>query len=650
VLHQVGAGVLGPVFRALDPDQERMVGIKLFRLDMPPEQAGRLAEQLTAVVERLPPHEGLVRPIAAGLDGATAYLVTDYVAADSIDQRLRRRMPTPLDQVMPLVEQLAAALDAAAGAGFYHGALHPRDVLVSTTGSISLTGIGVTQALEAVAWRPPFRRPYAAPERVAGRPWHAAADVFSLAVLAVELASGRRPLMPENSPTLPALGIEDESRAEAVRRVLANALDEDPDLRDRSAAHWAFRLSEAARGPAVGERLVPAAAAVVVDDLPLQLAGSGEPGASGEPRDPAGAEGQTPVEQTTHAGHSEAESLERLKAAASRLPETPGVEDSWSRLVAAGKRVSSTTESVPVASIPALPRADTGAPPLRPRRDPSRESAETPAPLVPPRARPAGPLLAAVGLACLALGFGAGYWTARQSPPPAPVEPAVAAPVSPPAAGPTPAVRQTPPARDTARPPAPAPRPRTPPRQPTAATPRPTAPTEATAMREGRILVRSTPAATVRVNGTVRGKTPLALRELAFGSYRISVEAPGYQPAEREVAISASQPSGTVTFDLVVAGATAAPTSPRADIATSPATGRTASQTEASLDLVSSPSGARAFVDDRLVGTTPVRVSGLTPGAHTVRLEHGGYGPWTGSVTTVAGRVTRVSVTLEPSR
>ena len=41
VLHQVGAGALGPVFRAYDPDQDKLVAVKLFRLELPPERSGR---------------------------------------------------------------------------------------------------------------------------------------------------------------------------------------------------------------------------------------------------------------------------------------------------------------------------------------------------------------------------------------------------------------------------------------------------------------------------------------------------------------------------------------------------------------------------------------------------------------------------------
>ena len=41
--------------------------------------------------------------------------------------------------------------------------------------------------------RAPVRRPYSPPERIAGTPWNATADVFSLAAITFELLTGRRP-------------------------------------------------------------------------------------------------------------------------------------------------------------------------------------------------------------------------------------------------------------------------------------------------------------------------------------------------------------------------------------------------------------------------------------------------------------------------
>src|SRR5262249_40439867 len=51
ILHQIGAGVLGPVFRAYDPENDRLVAVKLFRLDLPPDRAHRLVARLEEFIE-----------------------------------------------------------------------------------------------------------------------------------------------------------------------------------------------------------------------------------------------------------------------------------------------------------------------------------------------------------------------------------------------------------------------------------------------------------------------------------------------------------------------------------------------------------------------------------------------------------------------
>ena len=50
VLHQIGAGTLGPVFRAYDPEQEKLVAVKWFRLDLPPERTHRLVAELEQLI------------------------------------------------------------------------------------------------------------------------------------------------------------------------------------------------------------------------------------------------------------------------------------------------------------------------------------------------------------------------------------------------------------------------------------------------------------------------------------------------------------------------------------------------------------------------------------------------------------------------
>jgi hypothetical protein len=55
------------------------------------------------------------------------------------------------------------------------------------------------------------------------------------------------------------------------------------------------------------------------------------------------------------------------------------------------------------------------------------------------------------------------------------------------------------------------------------------------------------------------------------------------------------------------------------------------------------------LVDGRVVGTTPLQVSDLEPGAHAVRLELPGHRPWATTTTVVAGQSVRVAASLEES-
>jgi hypothetical protein len=64
-----------------------------------------------------------------------------------------------------------------------------------------------------------------------------------------------------------------------------------------------------------------------------------------------------------------------------------------------------------------------------------------------------------------------------------------------------------------------------------------------------------------------------------------------------------------------------------------------------SLQVVSRPTGAQVFLDGRSVGRTPLVLSEVAAGSHTVRLELAGFNGWATSVN-VKG-ATRVAASLE---
>jgi serine/threonine protein kinase len=249
VLHQVGVGALGPVFRTYEPSRDRLVAVKVFRLDITPEQAQSLADELGRAVNAGLFHPSIVEPVAAGLEGTVAYRAEEYVAAESLDVAMRHYAPAALDNVMSFITQLASAIDSARGAGVGHGALHPRDIFV-TPDEARATGFGVVDALDRLGLRAPVRRPYSPPERIAGEPWGTAADVFSLAAIAFELLTGRRP-SGVGDQIGPLTGAVAGVPAERIRAVLARAMHERSADRYPTAMEFASALDRAARQPEV---------------------------------------------------------------------------------------------------------------------------------------------------------------------------------------------------------------------------------------------------------------------------------------------------------------------------------------------------------------------------------------------------------------
>lgn len=683
MLHQIGVGALGPVFRTYEPTRDRLVAVKVFRLDITPEQSQSLADELAGAAEAGLFHPSVVEPIASGMEGTLAYRAEEYVAAESLDVAMRHYAPAPIEKVLPFIAQLAGAIDFARAAGVGHGALHPRDVFI-TPDEARATGFGVVEALERVGLRAPVRRPYSAPERVAGEPWSTTADVFSLAVITYEMLTGRRPAG-TGAQIEPLTG----PHADALHATLAQAMDDDPARRFPTALSFISALEGAVGRETVGHADAGATAAALA--LPVALAV--DPTSSGdefdddvdevEEEDVHEVEEVDSLDEMAVAATEEADrgadepvlddidterddddlhfALERdereteevaanldlfdpeaIEDLALEEPATERFADEFGYASLATETFRHDDDGVDVrsASFDApfdAPRADPD-----PDPDPDEDEAAFAAPVVIERPGPAMLPLALTLLVGLLIGAAGTYAVLQRT-------------SGPDMAATTPSEPQTDPAA-TSRP-----RPEdgkayseqrvAPPREPPAARPPVAAPVVpgprvppkapgAPAATPGRLIVRSTPeGAGVTVDGRWRGRTPLTLDNLAMGGHVVRVVQPGFSVAREEVTLSPRSSSRTLTFRLQRSGTAPAP-APRAPGAA--ATG--------SLYILSRPSGARVLLDGNPAGVTPLRIPSVPAGSHSVRLELPDHRGWTTSLRVSGGQEARVSASLDPIR
>ena len=159
----------------------------------------------------------------------------------------------------------------------------------------------------------------------------------------------------------------------------------------------------------------------------------------------------------------------------------------------------------------------------------------------------------------------------------------------------------------------------------------------------GRLLVRSSPSgATVSVDGTERGVTPLALRDLSPGARTIVVARRGYLPETRKVVITAARPARSLDVRLA---AEAVAVTPRPS---TPATlGKSAAATTTgSLNVDSRPGGAAVTINGKPSGNTPLTITDLPPGEYRILMAMPGYRTFSTTVRVVAGERVRAAASL----
>jgi hypothetical protein len=125
---------------------------------------------------------------------------------------------------------------------------------------------------------------------------------------------------------------------------------------------------------------------------------------------------------------------------------------------------------------------------------------------------------------------------------------------------------------------------------------------------------------------------------------RRPAERPSEEPAHAYTETPLPQPTAVVaTAEVTSPGGPGVLTAaPRADVPRVSASTRTGI-----LAVFSRPSGAQVFVDERLVGTTPLSLDDVAAGPHGVRIALPDYQRWATSVTVTGGSSVRVAASLE---
>lgn len=268
VRRMIGQGGMGAVYEAVQRDLQRRVAIKVLSpaLAETPGLAARFRHESRLMASLH--HPGVVQVYETGETAeGHLYYVMEFVDGEDLASRLRRGR-LPMEEAVPLIAQVAEALQAAHRLGIVHRDVKPANIFLSGTGTARLGDFGLAltedQAEEALrltrAGATVGTVEYAAPEQLSrARTVSAASDVFSLGVLTYEALTGELPRGNFDPPSLRNPGVD-----AAFDSVVLRALQTDPARRyaDAGAFREAFlhaadrRRQQALRDEAVRRKIL----------------------------------------------------------------------------------------------------------------------------------------------------------------------------------------------------------------------------------------------------------------------------------------------------------------------------------------------------------------------------------------------------------
>jgi serine/threonine protein kinase len=262
----IGRGGMGAVYLAQQSRPRRTVAVKVL---LPHLIEARPREEFLARFRREADaiaaldHINIMPIYEYGEQGEAAYLVMPYVIGGTLRERLQAQPIPPIQDVVSIIEQVAAGLDSAHALGIIHRDLKPGNILFHADGRVLITDFGLAKMLKDVTERDSGARAltsagsiigtpeYLSPEQGTGNPTDYHTDVYSLGVVLYQMLAGRVPFIGTTPVAVaikhaleepPPITQFNPALSSGIQAVVMKALAKTPEQRFASAGELARAL------------------------------------------------------------------------------------------------------------------------------------------------------------------------------------------------------------------------------------------------------------------------------------------------------------------------------------------------------------------------------------------------------------------------
>ncbi len=200
--NELGKGSMGVVYRAYDPQIDRVVALKVLRPDRISSETfvQRFFKEARAIGRLSHPY--IVTVYDVGHDHDTIYIAMELLEGKPLNEIFADNV-FGINDIVQIGAQIAETLNYAHNKGIIHRDIKPTNIVLTNEGHVKITDFGIARIEDPMATQQTqageiLGTPsYMSPEQVRGEIVDGRSDLYSLGVLIYEFVTGKRPFTGE---------------------------------------------------------------------------------------------------------------------------------------------------------------------------------------------------------------------------------------------------------------------------------------------------------------------------------------------------------------------------------------------------------------------------------------------------------------------